>query len=492
MSFRANVVDALRIATWRAPRASAAGMTPLTAFGLFAVAILAVAICQFFLAGASLKTFDAYGINSIIAIATVQALVIVAFARIDPSSWTIRNLVLLQLAVSVIAIVELAILQALGLDDPNAHTSLGAAIGIMLTLPAWIIWLTGAARQVFRVAPGVRRPVLRGFAFTMAIIIAPMALPDWPVVMPAHFDRATANLWEIGSRYARALRADDSEAENRASEARAAEMKAALLEARQSALLSDAVDALEPRDPRSANVFVIGVAGWGYQDVFMLETQQSLDILRSHFHVGTRVLSLVNNAAAAEERPMASIQNIATALRAVGARMNADKDVLILAMTSHGSPHGFALEYGEFVDRTLDPQTLKTMLDEAGIKNRILIVSSCYSGAFLAPLADADTAIITAASATNTSFGCANDRKWTYFGEAFFEKGLTGDATIADAFDSAKATIATWESEQKLMPSDPQIAIGERIARRFPKLVGPAESTSTATAEAGAAHAKAE
>ena len=424
MSFRDSLADALRIATWRAPQARAAGMTPLTVFGLFAGAVLVVAICQFLLAGASLQTFSPYGINSIIAITTVQALVIVAFARIDPSSGAIRNLVLLYLVTVVIEIVENAILQVLGLDDLKAHASLGATIGILLTLPAWIVWTAFGARQAFRVAPCVRRPALRGFAFAFVSMISAMMLPDWPVVASAHFDGATANLWEVVRHHVQASPAAQREAENNASKARAAEATAARLEARQGALLNAAIDAMEPRDPGAANVFTIGVAGWGDQDVFMRETQQSLDILGSRFHLGKRVLSLVNNEATAEERPMASMQNIAAALRAVGARMKADKDVLILTMTSHGSPDGFALRYGDFVERTLDPQTLKTLLDEAGIKNRILIVSSCYSGAFVAPLADADTAIIAAASSTHTSFGCANDRKWTYFGEAFFDRGL--------------------------------------------------------------------
>jgi hypothetical protein len=129
------------------------------------------------------------------------------------------------------------------------------------------------------------------------------------------------------------------------------------------------------------------------------------------------------------------------------------------------------------------------LLDEAGIRNRILIVSSCYSGAFVAPLADEDTVVITAASSTRSSFGCANERKWTYFGEAFFEKGLAGNATLSEAFASAKATIAAWEGEQKLVPSDPQISIGDRIARSFPDLVGAAFPASAVAAEAGSAPA---
>ena len=169
--------------------------------------------------------------------------------------------------------------------------------------------------------------------------------------------------------------------------------------------------------------------------------------------------------------------------------MNPDKDVLILTMTSHGSRDGFALMYGDFVERTLDPQTLKTLLDEAGIRNRIVIVSSCYSGAFVAPLADADTVVITAASSTHTSFGCASERKWTYFGEAFFEEGTHRQCDARRSLRAAKPPVAAWEIEQKFIPSDPQIAIGDRIARRFPDLVGAAPSTPAVAADVESAHA---
>jgi hypothetical protein len=81
--------------------------------------------------------------------------------------------------------------------------------------------------------------------------------------------------------------------------------------------------------------------------------------------------------------------------------------------------------------------------------------------------------VITAASATHTSFGCANERKWTYFGEAFFKKDLAGSATLAVAFASAKATIAAWKTNKtSFRPSRRSPwAIGSRVAS--PSLSGP-------------------
>ncbi len=80
--------------------------------------------------------------------------------------------------------------------------------------------------------------------------------------------------------------------------------------------------------------------------------------------------------------------------------------------------------------------------------------------------------LITAASATKTSFGCANERDWTYFGEAFFAKGLKETGALAPAFEKAKAIIARREADEQLTPSEPQIFIGEEFRRHFPALVG--------------------
>jgi hypothetical protein len=91
--------------------------------------------------------------------------------------------------------------------------------------------------------------------------------------------------------------------------------------------------------------------------------------------------------------------------------------------------------------------------------------------------------VLTAASSTRTSFGCSDDRNWTYFGEALFEKALAQDGPLADAFLAAKATIANWEREQNITPSEPQMFVGEALAQRFPSLVGkaPAEAPPSAT-----------
>jgi hypothetical protein len=111
-------------------------------------------------------------------------------------------------------------------------------------------------------------------------------------------------------------------------------------------------------------------------------------------------------------------------------------------------------------------------LDEVGIRNRILIVSACYSGSFIPALADEDTMIMTASSATRKSFGCSDTRNLTYFGEALVENGLRRGDTLIGAFAIARDVVGDWEREQKLTPSQPQIHVGARLRSRLGAIIG--------------------
>ena len=85
------------------------------------------------------------------------------------------------------------------------------------------------------------------------------------------------------------------------------------------------------------------------------------------------------------------------------------------------------------------------MLDEARIRWRVVLVSACYSGGFLDPLKGDTTMVITAAHKDRTSFGCADENEFTYFGRAFFKEALPGSASFQDAFARAESLVGEWE-----------------------------------------------
>ena len=105
--------------------------------------------------------------------------------------------------------------------------------------------------------------------------------------------------------------------------------------------------------------------------------------------------------------------------------MNRDEDVLFLALSSHGSRDStIAVSNTGMTEQGLSARTLAELLEESGIKWRVIVVSACFSGAFVKPLSDDHTIVITAASKSRSSFGCSDQRDLTYFGEAFYRDAL--------------------------------------------------------------------
>ncbi|HJP37339.1 MAG TPA: C13 family peptidase, partial [Gammaproteobacteria bacterium] len=82
---------------------------------------------------------------------------------------------------------------------------------------------------------------------------------------------------------------------------------------------------------------------------------------------------------------------------------------------------------------------------------------------FIEALASPTTLVITAASSDPSSFGCSHENEWTYFGEAYFEKGLKQAPSFISAFETARTAIARREAAEGKKASDPQISIGSEI-----------------------------
>jgi hypothetical protein len=79
----------------------------------------------------------------------------------------------------------------------------------------------------------------------------------------------------------------------------------------------------------------------------------------------------------------------------------------------------------------------------------VVVVSACYSGGFIDPLRDDSTLIITAARYDRSSFGCADENDFTYFGRAFFKEALPASRSFQDAFSKADALVAEWERKDQ-------------------------------------------
>jgi hypothetical protein len=176
---------------------------------------------------------------------------------------------------------------------------------------------------------------------------------------------------------------------------------------------------------RKINLYLLGVAGDGAQEVFHRETsfvQRQFD--RDYGTVG-RSLMLVNSRNTVAQQPMATRTSIAASLDALGAKMDKANDILFLFLTSHGSPeHELALAQNGMDLHSLPAQELASMLKHSGIRWKVIVISACYAGGFIDALKDEHTLVITAARRDRTSFGCDDQNDFTYFSEAYFKEAL--------------------------------------------------------------------
>jgi hypothetical protein len=196
----------------------------------------------------------------------------------------------------------------------------------------------------------------------------------------------------------------------------------------------------------------------GSQSVFESEAKGAAAILAQRLGAGAAdVVARAN----AKTRGDVTIAAIGAAVQSAAARMDHDNDLLVLVLTSHGSQAGVAVQAGRRVE-ILSPPALAAMLDRAGVRHRVVIVSACYSGVFL-NLANDDTLVITAADSEHSSFGCQDKVKWTYFGDAFFNTALRRTADLRSAFEEARAIVREREHRNGFIPSNPQIAGGKNI-----------------------------
>lgn len=236
----------------------------------------------------------------------------------------------------------------------------------------------------------------------------------------------------------------------------------------QGTLIERHLDALESGREGVPELYFAGFAPDGSQDVFLREMRFVQTLFAQRFGASARSIALVSGDGALREYPVATATNLARALARIGERMNADEDVLFLFVSAHGD-RNFVLSAWQppLEQRPLNPTSLARMLQDSGIKWKVIVISACYAGGFIEPLRDPHTMVIAAAAPDRQSFGCENGRDFTYFGEAFFKDGLAQTDTFAAAFERAKERVAQREIAEQKTPSQPQIWIGERIAERL-------------------------
>ena len=228
--------------------------------------------------------------------------------------------------------------------------------------------------------------------------------------------------------------------------------------------MDEAISKLTPRTPGKVNLYVVAFAGDGSENVFRNEAEYVEKQFAERFDAGGHTLVLINNPATLTQRPIASLSNLETAIDAVAAKMKTDEDVLLLFITSHGSAeHELAVDLDPLPLDLIAPEDLADLLAGSTIRNKVIVLSACYSGGFIDALKGPSTMVITASRADRPSFGCGTKSDITDFGRAFFVNGLNHSDTFDGAFAEARKLVNDWETKAGQEHSDPQISKAPQI-----------------------------
>ena len=165
----------------------------------------------------------------------------------------------------------------------------------------------------------------------------------------------------------------------------------------------------------------------------------------------------------------ANAHTLETALKEATSRT---EDGCLLYFTSHGTWGGMILG-----GSLLQPKQLARIVKRnCGSRLTVVIVSACFSGAFVPSLKQTAHIVLTASRADRSSFGCGERDVYTYF-----DSCLLGSLPHAQDFVAlgrgARACVSKLERETRAEPaSEPQLWVGAAAAgleRLYPMNAAP-------------------
>ena len=220
--------------------------------------------------------------------------------------------------------------------------------------------------------------------------------------------------------------------------------------------LLDAALANVPHSTPAVELYSLTLGGDGKQSVFLRESDYVANMLTTRFRTLGQI-RLVNHRDHLADRPMATRENLRRAALTLAER-SGPEDLIFIYLTSHGtSEHELVLDQPRMELADLPADELAAVLAPLKNRDKIIVISSCYSGGFIPALKDERTLIMTASRADRVSFGCSEEANFTYFGDALFAQALNQTDDLEQAFKLAKATVAERELADGFEASEPQI-----------------------------------
>ncbi|MFO2464564.1 caspase family protein [Pseudomonas sp. 15FMM2] len=230
--------------------------------------------------------------------------------------------------------------------------------------------------------------------------------------------------------------------------------------------LLDAALASVPASTPAVELYTLALAGDGKQSVFLREADYVSNLLNTRFGARGQI-RLVNHRDHIADRPMATRESLRQAVQTLAERTGPE-DLVFIYMTSHGThEHELVLEQPRMELADLPADELASVMAPLKDRDKIIVISACYSGGFIPALKDERTLIMTASRADRVSFGCSEEADFTYFGDALFAQAFNQTDNLQQAFKLAQRHVTEREMADNFEASEPQIWAPKGVIARW-------------------------
>ena len=159
--------------------------------------------------------------------------------------------------------------------------------------------------------------------------------------------------------------------------------------------LLDTALAAVPASTPAVELYTLAVAGDGKQSVFLREADYVSNMLTTRFGARGQI-RLVNHRDHIADRPLATRESLRRAVLTLAERTGPE-DLVFIYLTSHGThEHELVLDQPRMELADLPADELAAVLAPLKNRDKIVVISACYSGGFIPALKDERTLIMTA------------------------------------------------------------------------------------------------
>jgi hypothetical protein len=229
-------------------------------------------------------------------------------------------------------------------------------------------------------------------------------------------------------------------------------------------LQDEALGALSEHVQGETDLYFVAFAPDGASGVWGERVEAARKLMDGHWGTEGRSLVYVNDASRLTEAPIASVTHLREALEEIAAASNPDEDIVMLYLAGRSNRDGsmtVALPPLGLVQ--LSGPGLASLLKQAGIRWRVIVLAACTPQPFIDALSDAQTLVMAAAGGNDHAAGCAQGGEPTAFGDVLFGDALATASTLPAAFARAHGQLSTQGPA-------PVIHVGDEIGAQLGRL----------------------